>query len=907
MLFNKARRDFGRLQPSERASLLTLIRSLLQDSAASPQASVVQQRLTLVLAIMTAMEGEEASDALISDAMRIASTGGVRLGLDVLKALAEEGDGLERRRRNALLPVLIRRCPEVCGLVGQALSGKLTAGLGVPYEHALGCLKIWLSLDIDGGGSGLVTPGNLLSTQPELFGSLLMALHAEDETAVKMAADVISALMGQNREDDHAADNYRAIQETVKIIVSLTAKASAAADGIPETTATSVMSVTCSIAARMPDFAVGTSNEAAALAEGVLTCLRCPSRNVAEAAIEYFETLSTVPVAQRSSAFRAPLFGRMLPQLLHHARYPPDFTSWEDCVDDDRDEFHRFRDHALADILGCAYALLRMDYLQYCGSLFTNATAWHDKELALYAVRVVSGAVRVRALQSEPMKDAATQADAHQTSAFLAALFGGICSGVAPHPALANAVAHCIGDYAAWFGRAQAPLQAALQQLLGYMAIPEAAQSAALAFRNLCVRCGSQLSSQMVFAPLLQAARAALSGPGLGKDLDWQRMLVEGLARVAVLLPPAEAAAAGVEVAQPIVERIAQLMPQACGAPSSVAAAELIGRLRLLAILVRFMEANSDTLPSADAVHPAMPLLQLAYPALEAVAGSAALQADEQVYNALCEVFQRILWADKELAAPLLPGLLNAVITALESHRHAACLDTLGIAVAEYGSSAAHAPLIRDTFCRACNAVSGFLLDGAAGAAVDVRAAMYALADRYLLLSPEEFAATNTLPALGEHILPTLMATEANSVRAALSFVLHAIAPASPKGQQALRGQLEQWLSGGGQALVQALLFAACDTCPRHLLRMVAAPLRALLEDATLSEAAQHWIVHAASQPNLPGVLEGRLSKEDCENFLKIVLKRPLLPVFRFGALVTDFGSIARGERTADLLLGYEM
>lgn len=43
-------------------------------------------------------------------------------------------------------------------------------------------------------------------------------------------------------------------------------------------------------------------------------------------------------------------------------------------------------------------------------------------------------------------------------------------------------------------------------------------------------------------------------------------MLVEGLARVAVLLPPAEAAAAGVDVAQPIVERIAQLMPQACGA-----------------------------------------------------------------------------------------------------------------------------------------------------------------------------------------------------------------------------------------------------------------------------------------------------------------------------------------------------
>ena len=69
-----------------------------------------------------------------------------------------------------------------------------------------------------------------------------------------------------------------------------------------------------------------------------------------------------------------------------------------------------------------------------------------------------------------------------------------------------------------------------------------------------------------------------------------------------------------------------------------MAAAELTARLRLLAVLVRFMEANSDTPPSASAEHPALRLLQLAYPVLEAVAGSAALQADEQVYKALCEV-----------------------------------------------------------------------------------------------------------------------------------------------------------------------------------------------------------------------------------------------------------------------------
>ena len=67
--------------------------------------------------------------------------------------------------------------------------------------------------------------------------------------------------LGKNREDDDATDNYRAIQETVHSIVSLTAKASATPGGMSETVAAAVVSVTCSIAARSPDFAVGSSNE----------------------------------------------------------------------------------------------------------------------------------------------------------------------------------------------------------------------------------------------------------------------------------------------------------------------------------------------------------------------------------------------------------------------------------------------------------------------------------------------------------------------------------------------------------------------------------------------------------------------------------------------------------------------
>ena len=55
------------------------------------------------------------------------------------------------------------------------------------------------------------------------------------------------------------------------------------------------------------------------------------------------------------------------------------------------------------------------------------------------------------------------------------------------------------------------------------------------------------------------------------------------------------------------------------------------------------------------------------------------------------------------------------------------------------------------------------------------------------------------------------------------------------------------------------------------------------------------------------GVAEGRLTAEDRHAFLHLVLKANPLPPPRFAALVTDFASIARGEASSDVLLGYQL
>jgi hypothetical protein len=54
-------------------------------------------------------------------------------------------------------------------------------------------------------------------------------------------------------------------------------------------------------------------------------------------------------------------------------------------------------------------------------------------------------------------------------------------------------------------------------------------------------------------------------------------------------------------------------------------------------------------------------------------------------------------------------------------------------------------------------------------------------------------------------------------------------------------------------------------------------------------------------------VAEGRLTIEDVQTFQQVAFKTEMLNVPRFAALIADFASIARGEGTSDLLLGYEL
>lgn len=77
-----------------------------------------------------------------------------------------------------------------CGVAGQ---GHMLVLL------ALKCFQAWLALDVSGGGSALLSSGELAARHPQLFQALLAALGSQDGAVLALAADTLARVLGALR------------------------------------------------------------------------------------------------------------------------------------------------------------------------------------------------------------------------------------------------------------------------------------------------------------------------------------------------------------------------------------------------------------------------------------------------------------------------------------------------------------------------------------------------------------------------------------------------------------------------------------------------------------------------------------------------------------------------------------
>ena len=549
-------------------------------------------------------------------------------------------------------------------------------------------------------------------------------------------------------------------------------------------------------------------------------------------------------------------------------------------------------------------------------------------------------------------------ADRAASDAFLSQLFqrvgeagaaaasGGQPGVFASHPLVMASTARMAGSYASWLGQTssgRARAGGVAGYLLAAMRVPDAFGRAAVAFGNVCARCGSTFGDPETLRRLVAGAEAATPDAPPPRDLGAGGDLGEGMIRARRSWRDSRESSRVFRTRRspPSSEsdwrrrrRKARRIATETGAnPDETRAGLIAAEIRLIASAVRFLEfpsiANTAYTAHASASapeHPAVAVVSAAWPVLSAFAAEP-WRGVGAVVDATCDVYIRALLCAKRAATPLLPHVLESLRDTFAAHHHPACFDALATAAEAMsveggggaGASAnpAGVPGIQDpavaeafasTFAAMANAAAACLRANPIAEKADVARAAFECAQRLALFAPATlFAASDALKTVLAIAVAALGTMERDAIRSAVALLSTMVAPGEKASASATwragRAAVDDFARTRGEELVGVALVAGGSTCPRQILR----PLAQLLH--AFRGAYQHpvdaWLTATVSSPTFP-TAELAAGEGERATFCGLATRTPLTPP-RWVAACVDFFLICQREIDADALVGYQM
>lgn len=221
-----------------------------------------------MLALIAALSGSEACQSLLLQAFNLAASAEgqnlrpVVLALELLTTLAQEGDQLNKQRRQEVAQATSNSFTSLVSLV-HGLLNAFQSGSKVPAVQAVACLRAWLNLDPAGTGTVCMSPGTFNKAHGGLFQLLFQLLVSADGDVCQAASEFLCDLLGPGSQGSDAECEHLAL---VAAVHHLTALKGAISQPGAEQQAAAVASVATAIAERDADFIAGNTQPAEALA-----------------------------------------------------------------------------------------------------------------------------------------------------------------------------------------------------------------------------------------------------------------------------------------------------------------------------------------------------------------------------------------------------------------------------------------------------------------------------------------------------------------------------------------------------------------------------------------------------------------------------------------------------------------
>ncbi|KAH7441186.1 hypothetical protein KP509_03G028200 [Ceratopteris richardii] len=666
LLLSKVRTDWLNIPPTDAREIYEVLLRQLSLNCHSP---VVASRLCIVVGAVAPIAGVDTCYELVTSVIEVQESSlmefsllDLSLKIDLLTALAEE-----TLHRGRTLSWMVRdfmqdSCPQVLAYLNDlATSCNQNEVLGKMFT----CFERWIP-------AGVVL-SELYTDYGMLFAALVEALNTPNESVFQPAVWALSELVSQV---DVLPGREAAILALMKSLLAQKWKYDAATggNGKSENGGVSIyarglcllLSEIASIEAglvcrsgvdggRILEWLVDASGGGGGLGlEGALM------------AVEAWPRLAAILVEKRGH-IQPSTFMAAAQAILQAAKYPSSFESWDDVALEE-DLFFRFRTNVAEGALKAIFKELNGTLLSVILEMLNGASFWQDAEVCLYVASSISQEVI-----------AAARLQNQTAVSFLNVLYARVLklsnetsNSFTQNERIVETSVYFLKSYSEWTATDVNFLQHSLHYVMNNFRVSAVRLEASHAFKELCHKAASLLSTMCSIDALIASCEAALSVPVMDvpkdEEIQVQVAVVQGIASVLAVLPPADAERGLVRLVSSAAANIKEIAAVGKG-NGHITTYILESALNVISAAVDYSFRDSEQLPSA------LHLLQEIWPALEILKVSWA--ANGVVAAALCDLWGTIASKVGIYFVDVLPGVIAAASSTFKLHKVAAPLSCL--------------------------------------------------------------------------------------------------------------------------------------------------------------------------------------------------------------------------------------
>jgi len=769
-------------------------------------------------------------------------------------------------------------------------------------------------------GCSLIT---LMDSFPALLQCAMGALTSTHEPLAVAAADaLVDVLSPMNTTLSPAverqvtlthlmADQLQAVAATLGV-----PEASAAADGALNERQYHFCRALCAFAERAVDIVAATDGRLLPLVHLLFVCLSAELR-VAELTVDFWACIQDTPLASRHAQLGQPLYRELLKKMLSQCTLPTEFSTWEEELTLEEDDFERFREQSAQDLLATCLQLLGHEFVASLRAKLEPAESgqpppWQQLELVCYAVRALHAELKTAlghrdADTSDPAAAAARAALQSAIRELVGMLLTPIAHGaLAAQPAAVRTSAvRLVGSFGKLIATEHPTLlEGAVHFVLSSLQVPSVAEHAANAFRAICVHAQKQLGKFDTVVALLRVCEPALSNVELSAEL--RIALMEGLARLAAVLPARDEhakQALGALLAPPCTQLQATLAHAASLGEAGAAAwlresAEGVAtQVALIGGAIRFCDRYMDNAER----NPVLPVMQGGVWAL-LMQTAQVYHSEGRVMQAMCDLYSKMMVTMGKLMRPLLPQLLQSLAVGFSTTPVVGVLTTLRDAIERYGGEQADEELaasLAAVMTTLIESICAWLTStGDPESQPELLTAFWEMCHGCLVFSPGLLLTLPCATGLFDAAVGCVRHQEFMHTRAVLSFICLFMCPTDAANPY--RETSVHCIQTSGKRLLRECLAGLSAASPDNLVDHQVELLRVLIE--ACPGAVATWLRQSLDAPE--GLPMGAVDPQGktMQAFAALALRQPALPQAEFQSVASDFSRICRGKLGADAL-----